>query len=78
MKLTTLASVFAAYSATPLIAAPAPEPLEVTLSIDTDKPAQPAAELDWQVNLRFMGADPKSFYDITANVSTVTSRQKPF
>ena len=78
MKLTTIVSVTIAFLAAPLIATPAPQPLEVTLSIDSDKPTHPAAELDWQVSLRFVGADPQIFYDVTANVSTVPERQKEF
>ena len=78
MKLLTITSVITAFLAAPLTAAPAPQPLEVTLSIDSDKPTQPAAELDWQVNLHFIGADPTAFYNIVANVSTVGERQKPF
>ena len=67
MKLNTLASVFAACLAVPLTAAPTPKPLEVTFSIDS---APKAFEgLGWDINLRFGGADPLAYYDLTEKVN---------
>ena len=67
MKFNTLASVLAACLAAPLTAAPTPEPLEVTFSIDS-APKHNSLPLGWPINLRFVGADPSAFYDLTEKV----------
>ena len=66
MKLSTLASVFTAYLVT---AAPAPEPMDITISLNSGGPVHPTPGRQWPVNLRFVGADPTAFYDLTETVS---------
>ena len=69
MKFNKLAKVLTTFLAAPLAAAPTPESLEITLSIDS---VAESASAPWTSNLRFLGATPSAYYDMNVNVDRKT------
>ena len=62
MKLTALNLAMSALLAVPTLAAPAPEPLEITMSIGTEQSPHPQSTIPQTASAVFHGADPQAWY----------------
>ena len=77
MKVNTLATALISILVAPLGAAPAPAPehLEITLAVDTA--AKPRSRFP-DIQLRFVGAEPSVFYDLTEKIDWETFQISSF